>query len=362
MPAVDRVSVGRPDADTLNPAADWTVPYGLELSVGIVMPGGPTRVESPSHPISVVHEESAVVVSLAQQQAALDRDFVLAVSSAAFDVPRAWLERDDDGPHAIAVAFVPQLAATSAPAEVIFVIDRSGSMGGSSIEEVQSALTLCLRSMIAGCRFNIVGFGSTFESLFPESRAYDDASLAAASQHARSLEANLGGTEILPALQHVLSQERSALRREVVVLTDGQFTNTDAVVELVRSHSSHTRVFSFGIRAGSSRHLVQGMARAGGGSAEFIAPGERIDSKVIRLFNRLLTPAMSDVRMDWGGLAVVAAPQQVAPVFAGSRLVLYGFAENVHSAMLRLSVTTPTGPAAFDVPLDPEGCARRPEL
>ena len=352
-PHVDRVGVGRPDADVLNPAVAWTVPYGLDLRVRIAMPGGPTRVESPSHPISVATEDSAVVVSLGQQEAALDRDFVLNVSAAALDVPRAWLERGDDGRQAVAVAFVPQFDAAASPAEVIFLIDRSGSMEGSSIEEVQNALTVCLRSMMAGCRFNIVGFGSTYESLFPESRPYDETSLNEASAHAASLMADLGGTEILPALRHVLEQNRSELPRQVVVLTDGQVTNTDAVLELVRSHSSHTRVFSFGIGAGSSRHLVQGMAREGRGSAEFIAPGERIEPKVVRLFNRLLTPALTDVRVEWDGLPVVAAPSQVPPVFAGARMVVFGLVENVRPATIRLSATGPSGPVTFDVPLDP---------
>jgi Ca-activated chloride channel homolog len=353
-PQIDRVGVGRPDAETLNPAVAWSVPYGLELSARIAMPGGTARVESPSHPISVVTDGSAVVVSLAQQQAALDRDFVLSVSASALDVPRAWLERSDDGREAVAVAFVPRIDATPSPAEVIFVIDRSGSMGGSSIEEVRNALQLCLRSMMTGCRFNIVGFGSTHEALFPESQPYDERSLAAASAHAASLDADLGGTEILPALQSVLEQKHNGLPRQVVVLTDGQVTNTEAVLDLVRSHTADTRVFSFGIGAGSSRHLVQGMARAGGGSAEFIAPGERIEPKVVRLVNRLLTPALTDVRVDWGGLSVVAAPSMIPPVFTGARLVVYGFVERSPSATLRLSGTAPAGPVSFDVPLDPQ--------
>src|SRR5262245_52012664 len=85
-----------------------------------------------------------------------------------------------------------------------FVVDRSGSMEGSSIEEVRNALQLCLRSMTAGCRFNIVGFGSTYKALFNESRVYDEASLAEASKYVAALDATLGGTEILPALQFVL--------------------------------------------------------------------------------------------------------------------------------------------------------------
>jgi Ca-activated chloride channel family protein len=99
---------------------------------------------------------------------------------------------------------------------------------------------------------------------------------------------------------------------------------------------------------------VQGIARSGGGSAEFIAPGERIEPKVVRLFTRLLTPALTEVQMDWGGLSVVAAPSQVPPIFAGARLVLYGLIERTQPATLRLHAKTPMGPVSFDVPLDPQ--------
>jgi Ca-activated chloride channel family protein len=272
-PQVDRAAVGRPDAETLNPPLAWHVPYGLELSARIAMPGGAARIDSPSHPIVLATNDSAMVVTLAQRDVALDRDFVLNVSAPVFDRPQAWLERSDDGREAIAVAFVPKMEVAVAPAEVIFVIDRSGSMGGTSIEEVRNAMQMCLRSLIDGCRFNIVGFGSTYDALFPESQQYDERSLTAASNHAASLEADLGGTEVLPALEYVLRQPRSERPRQVVILTDGQVTNTDAVLALVRSHAADTRVFAFGIGAGSSRHLVEGIARAGGGSAEFIAPG-----------------------------------------------------------------------------------------
>jgi uncharacterized protein with von Willebrand factor type A (vWA) domain len=157
---------------------------------------------------------------------------------------------------------------------VIFLVDQSGSMGGSSIAEVRNALQLCLRSMIPGCRFNIVGFGTGFKPLFAESRPYDDATLAEASAYVANLQADRGGTEILPGLRFALESPRhDALFRQVIVLTDGQVTNTDAVLTLANEHAERARVFTFGIGKGASRHLVQGLARVGRGSAEFIFSG-----------------------------------------------------------------------------------------
>lgn len=356
-PIEDHRGVGRPDAQTLNPPTALTVPYGLNLSARVVMPDGLTAVESPSHPISVRLAGSEAVVSLGQQDAALDRDFVLEIEAPGLDTPHALVERDDDGTEAIGVSFAPVFETTSAPAEILFLVDRSGSMGGTSIEEVRRALQLCLRSMIQGCRFNIVGFGSDYHALFPESRPYDQASLDEASRHVAALEADLGGTEILEALQFVLETKRTAeLPRQVIVLTDGQVTNTDAVLELAGKHASTSRIFTFGIGAGVSRHLVAGLARAGRGVAEWIHPGERIEPKVLRQFARLLSPALTDVQLEWIGSAgakvdVTQAPVAIPPVFAGARLSIYAFTRGDRPSQARLTANGPSGRLSFDVPI-----------
>ena len=350
-PATDLSGVGRPDVDTLNPPVAWTVPYGLNLTVHLRMPGAVTAIESPSHPVSLRLNGRDATVSLAQQDVAMDRDFVLSVEAEGFDAPHALCEASAEG-HAIGVAFAPRFPTSSVPAEVIFLVDRSGSMGGSSIEEVRNALQLCLRSLTPGCRFNIVGFGSEFESLFRSSRPYDQASLADATAHVQRLDATLGGTEILSPLEFVLRQPVSAdLPRQVVILTDGQVTNTDAVLALASAHAGSARIFTFGIGAGASAHLVRGLARAGGGTAEFIAPGERIEPKVLRQLSRLLSPALSDVKVEWVGADVTQVPADVPPVFAGSRLLLYGWAKSGRPSSLRLRANTPSGPLVFEVPI-----------
>jgi Ca-activated chloride channel family protein len=231
-------------------------------------------------------------------------------------------------------------------------------MQGASIDEAKNALQLCLRSLRPGCTFNVVGFGSRYQSLFPKSRAYDDASLAEAAKHVRELDADLGGTEILPALEHVLAAKPlEGLPRQVFVLTDGEVSNTDEVIALGRQHAGHARIFTFGIGAGASHHLVKGLARAGEGEAEFIAPGERIEAKVLRQLSRALAPALSDVQVDWAGLDATQAPHEVPPVFADGRVLLFGQLAKLESASVTLRAVAKDGPVSFAVPVDPQAAA-----
>ena len=140
----------------------------------------------------------------------------------------------------------------------------------------------------------------------------------------------MGGTEILPALQFVVQQPTvPGLPRQVLVLTDGEVTNTDEVIDLARRHASTARCFTFGIGAGASHHLVKGLARASRGAAEFIAPGERIEAKVMRQFKRVFAPAMTDVKVEWGQDGLKAASDRVPPVFDGERVRVYALADTL---------------------------------
>jgi hypothetical protein len=252
------------------------------------------------------------------------------------------------------LSFVPKFEWASRPAEVIFVIDRSGSMGGTSIAEVRNALQLCLRSLTSGCRFNIVSFGSQYEAFFPESQPYDDESMKKAAAFVGSLDADMGGTELLPALEYVVGRVPAAgLPRQVLLLTDGEVTNTDEIIDVARKHASTARFFTFGIGAGASHHLVRGIARASGGAAEFISPGERIEAKVMRQFRRVLSPALTDVAVDWGQRGATPASDTVPPVFDGERLVVYALVDDPKAGTATLTGTLAGRAVNVEVPVDP---------
>ena len=355
-PAADRVGVGPVPVDTLNPPVVFEAPYAFTFDMDVVMGGAIRGIQSPSHPIEVEQDGVRARVRLAQRSAPMDRDLVIVVAADGLDTPHATVERGAQG-EAVLLSFVPRMDTSAQPAEVVFVIDRSGSMEGTSIAEVRNALQLCLRSISGGSRFNIVSFGNTFESLFPASRPYDEASMREAAAFVSTIAANMGGTELLPALQSVVSQAQIAgLAKQVLVLTDGEVTNTDAVIDLVGRHRAVARFFTFGIGAGASQHLVRGIARASNGAAEFISPGERIEAKVMRQFKRVFAPAITDARVEWGQTGAAPVTDRVPPMFDGDRVTIYALAGCVQAATATLTGTRAGRPVAFEIPVDP-GCA-----
>jgi hypothetical protein len=130
----------------------------------------------------------------------------------------------------------------------------------------------------------------------------------------------------------VKARDPSLPQGQVFAITDGEVSNTESVIELIRHHGANTRVFGFGIGAAPSHHPVKALARAGEGQAEFVAPAERADENVLRQLGRALAAALTEVRVDWGGLEVEQAPCVVPPMFADGRVVVLGRLDELKAA------------------------------
>jgi len=101
-------------------------------------------------------------------------------------------------------------------------------------------------------------------------------------------------------LRHLLEmRETRNARGNSSLLTDGAVSNEAAVIDLCARHAPTARVFALGLGADVNAPLVRRVARAAHGAAECISPGERIEPKVRRMFDRLRGPACKRVQVDW---------------------------------------------------------------
>ncbi|KAK8723946.1 hypothetical protein OTU49_011621 [Cherax quadricarinatus] len=212
--------------------------------------------------------------------------------------------------------------------EIIFIIDRSGSMEGENIQSARATLLLFLKSLPIGCFFNIVSFGSTFSWLFSDgSREYNKESLAEACELQKSLGADMGGTEILRPFQSIYSKPpQPGYSRQILLISDGEVWNVNEVTQLVGRHVHETRVFAVGIGHGASTALIKGVARAGKGYSEMVMQQDKLQHKVMGLVSSMVQESVQNVRVTFEvePTSRVALIPKVPPViFGGQHLVLY---------------------------------------
>ncbi|XP_054995203.1 von Willebrand factor A domain-containing protein 5B1 [Sorex araneus] len=211
--------------------------------------------------------------------------------------------------------------------EFIFLINRSNSMCGN-INHIKEATVVALKSLMPTCLFNVIGFGSTFKTLFPYSYTYNEENLAMACENIQRMQADMGGTNILSPLKWVIRQPmHRGHPRLLFLITDGTVSNTGKVLELLRNHAFSTRCYSFGIGPNACHRLVTGLATVSKGSAEFLQEGERLQPKMIKSLKKAMSPVLSDVTVEWSfpeTTEVLISPTSTSSLFPGERLVGYG--------------------------------------
>ncbi|KAM9733628.1 von Willebrand factor A domain-containing protein 5A-like isoform 2-T2 [Menidia menidia] len=327
------------------------VPYSLSFSARVSAPRPISKVESSSslEPLQYLSADQTQATVKLSEAHKFDRDVELLIYYKDAHQPTAVVEAGQASAKSgtlmgDAVAMVslypefPQAVMSSLQScgEFVFLMDRSGSMScpinnqkqqETRISSARDTLLLLLKSLPMGCYFNIYSFGSRFEHIFPTSVEYSEKTMEDALKKVEQMQANLGGTEILQPLRHIYSQPCIPKQpRQLFVFTDGEVGNTKEVIALVRKNSGSHRCFSFGIGEGASSALINGLAKEGGGHAQFITGTDRMQPKVMQSLRFALQPAVEDISVTWSlpkeVSATVLSPP-IAVLFQGQRSLIY---------------------------------------
>ncbi|XP_074544776.1 von Willebrand factor A domain-containing protein 5B1 [Halichoeres trimaculatus] len=211
--------------------------------------------------------------------------------------------------------------------EVLFLVDRSGSMSGTNIQRVKVAMVLALKSIPVGTMINIVGFGTTIKPLFTSSKLCTDVTLMQAREYVQRMRADMRGTNLLGALSWVYQQPmQRSFPRQVFIITDGSISNVAKVLELVRRNTCAGRCFGLGLGPRACRRLLQGVAKLTGGTTEFLDDEERLQPKLIKTLKKAFEPVLTDVRIDWylpENMEAFLSPNEIPPLYPGNRLIGY---------------------------------------
>ncbi|MEJ2121035.1 MAG: marine proteobacterial sortase target protein [Alphaproteobacteria bacterium] len=209
------------------------------------------------------------------------------------------------------------------PREVVFVIDTSGSMSGTSIKQARAALLLALDRLKPGDTFNVVEFNSNAYSLFPDAQYASPAMIAQAKSYVRNLKAR-GGTEMLKALNMVLDGRKLENRlRQVIFLTDGSVGNEAQLFRFIKANLGDTRLFTVGIGSAPNSHFMTKAAQYGRGTFTYVSRVADTKAKMTALFRKIEEPVLTDIRVTFAKEAGAEAwPRKVADLYRGEPVIV----------------------------------------
>ena len=348
--ALDTTNV--PDASLITPPVitsshDHRVTFEAMINAGLPL----ELIASRYHPVDIGEESGHYRIRLRDSNTPMDHDIELTWRPVPDSVPRATVFTETLGrrPHLLVMLLPPDEAAapvTAMPRELIFVIDTSGSMHGTSLGQAARALTLALDGLQTGDRFNVIQFNSQTSALFRGSMDATANNIRIAKRYVAGLKAN-GGTEMRPAIARALDYPQSATHlRQVIFITDGSVGNEEELFSLIETKLGRSRLFTVGIGSAPNSWFMRKAAEAGHGTFTTISALHEVSEKMGRLFRKLERPQITDITVEWpNGMTTESYPDTIPDLYAGEPVVIKASlsAEPKAADQLKISGTSSSG-------------------
>lgn len=317
-----------PQPPVLDPRENAPVnPVQIRIDLDAGFPLG--EVKSAFHAVDITQKgPKARHIELAAGSVPADRDFELSWQAQPSQAPAVGLFHEKVGNDDYVVAYVTPPTAKAAqadqrPRDVTFVIDNSGSMGGTSIEQARASLGYALGRLTPSDRFNVIRFDNTFTNLFGGSLPATPENVARAQDYVSRLQANGGTMMVAPMLEALKDSQEAdkSFLRQVVFITDGGIDNEQQLFDAIASNRGRSRVFMVGIGSAPNSYLMTRAAELGGGAFMQIGSVDQVQERMKQLVDKLESPAMTNVDVAFSGSADVT-PRILPDLYHGETLVL----------------------------------------
>ncbi len=348
---LDRESVGEgteldtdvvPDASRITPprlARGFDPRVALSLEVELVEGGGFDDLACSQHATRLKVGGGAVKIALARENEPLDRDFVLRWRAAGGATRTSLLvHKSKDGRSYGVISIVPprREGFLGTARDVVFVVDRSGSMEGVKMASAARACGVLLATLGPRDRFAIAAFDDRVDWLEPprgqaagrwDGRFVpaDEAGLELGHRFLREI-ASRGGTEldgaVHEALEAIGKRAKTAARAPVVVvLTDGQIGDEARVLKRIQQEIGDARAFTVGIDTAVNDGFLKRLAALGGGTATFVQPGGALEDALKAVGREIGAPLVVNLELEGADgekiEAGTVAPSAIPDLFAG---------------------------------------------
>ncbi len=325
-PVLDRHRISPPLMDPKDEPSEY---IWLPVSIDINLDAGfdIETIKSPYHAVNIetVDEDSAKI-SLSEGAVPANRDFKLTWNAAYNSAPQKSIFKEIIGDDTYLMTLVtPPKRSFVEPAvahrrESIFVIDTSGSMGGTSIEQAREALKLGLARLKPTDSFNVIRFESNHTALYKSPNPATPDNIKTAMRWIDNLEAG-GGTEMMSAMKAALHGDApEGTLKQVIFITDGSIGNEQQLFALIQDELASARLFPVGIGSAPNRFFMSRAAKFGRGTAVIIGDIQEVQTQMSDLFSALENPVLTNLQLSLKGNAE-SYPAQLPDLYDGEPVI-----------------------------------------
>lgn len=254
----------------------------------------------------------------------IDRDFILrgAVAGQKLTTVAKLEPPVANQPGTFAIDIVPpQMITSEKPGrDVVFVLDRSGSMNGWKYTAAQRGVARLIDSLQERDRFGVIlfddqqlffvdpvrksGMDSYRELAMVGARLVSatDKNRFAAIKWLNNIKVN-GGTEMAPAIEMALdmvafdSQPHS--KASIVLITDGQITGEDYVLSRLNGIAAERRprIYTLGVDRAVNASVLRRLSVTTGGTFELVESESQLDKSIKTMSLEIGAPVLTDIRV-----------------------------------------------------------------
>lgn len=269
------------------------------------------------------------------------------------------------------------------PRDLVFVLDRSGSMSGWKITAARRAIARLIDSLSTNDRFALIGFDDRMDLFSPDTLAINHPSTSGPSFQmgsnamrdlASSTSSKLdffpatdynrfravtwlsalsarGGTEMAAPLAlatRALSTTPATKDPVLVLVTDGQIAGEAHLLETLSPLRARTSFCIVGIDQSPNNSLLNRLAGSGAGLLSLVESEDRLDHALVSLRRRLTAPDLLDVTVSSNDFELEldsVTPSGACDLYSGVPVTLSGRFSSLTTPTPRITLTalTPDG-------------------
>ncbi|XP_070594742.1 inter-alpha-trypsin inhibitor heavy chain H4-like isoform X2 [Erythrolamprus reginae] len=228
------------------------------------------------------------------------------------------------------------------PKNIIFVIDKSGSMSGTKIRQTKEALEKILEDLNPKDHFNLIVFSWGVSKWKPTLVQASEENVESAKQYVKTIHAQ-GGTNIDEALTTAITSLDQATYEEllpersismIILLTDGQPTVGETVPKKIQENINKANkgkyfLYCLGFGFDVSYSFLEKLALDNSGIARRIYEDSDAALQLQDFYSEVAIPILKEININYLGNAVEDVTENnFKLLYEGSEIVVAGKLDN----------------------------------